>query len=165
MKNESQTEQPQNEQPQAGHPAAEQSQAEQPEVVEVHNVWTIYGVNGDGSLADRPVAQFSRPQDWGNSKKWVYHLFRFEWLTPGDGKRYVNNCHCWTDLQLDEPGRYPELFRDLIIQVLIPGHPAQLCGREYLALDDFWRKSWGEMPPLYDADGDDWYDGDDGEQE
>lgn len=124
------------------------------ETIEVHNVWTIYGVNSDGTLAEQPVAQFGRPQDWGDPR-WVYHRFRFWWLTPGDSKRYVSNAHCWTDLQLDEQGRYPELFAHLVCQIMIPGAPEQLCGLDYLANDDFWRESWGEAPPFYDYGGED----------
>lgn len=139
----------QTEQPHAG----SQPEINRPEIIEVHNAWAIHGLNPDGSLAKQPIAQFARPQDWGDPR-WVYHRFRFWWLTPGDGKRYVSNAHCWTDLKLDEPGRYPELFAHLVCQIMIPGVPAELCGRDYLANDDFWRESWGEMPPFYDYGGD-----------
>ncbi len=32
-------------------------------VIEVHNAYTIYGINEDGTEAEQPIMQFSRPQD------------------------------------------------------------------------------------------------------
>lgn len=129
------------------------------QTTEVHNVWTIYGLNEDGTEADQPIAGFSRPQDWG-APRWTYHQFRFEWLTTDH--HYINNCHCWTDLTR-EPHEYPQLFASLIVQIMMPGKPKELCNREFLTEDDFWSAEWGDMPPYadghdYDDDGDDWDD-------
>lgn len=116
--------------------------------IEVHNAWTIYGIEADGSEAERPLAQHGRPQDWGDPR-WTYHRFRFEWLTAHDGRRYINNCHCWTDLKR-QPGEYVELFAQFVAMILMPGLPAELCGREYLQEEDFWSKKWGKRPPFYE---------------
>jgi hypothetical protein len=129
-------------------------QEEKQEVVEVHNVWTIYGMNPDGTEAENPIAEFSRPQDWGHPR-WKYHRFRFDWLSAPDGKLYINRCHCWTDLQREE-WEYLRMFGPLISTILQPGHPPELCGRTHLAEEDFWNEAWGEMPPVYEPDEDDY---------
>lgn len=115
------------------------------EVIEVHNVWAVYGTDIDGTEVEHPVAQFSRPQDWGDPR-WHYERFRFEWLT--EKKHYINHAHCWTDIkrQLFE---YPQLFAPLIVQILMPGALEQFCSREYLKEDDFWIPGWGPQPPYY----------------
>lgn len=115
------------------------------ETIEVHNCWAVYGVNKDGSEAKQPIAQFSRPQDWGDPR-WHYERFRFEWTH--NNKHYINHAHCWTDIKR-ELFEYPQLFAQLIVQILMPGAKEQFCGREYLAEDDFWLDEWGPMPPYY----------------
>jgi hypothetical protein len=128
-------------------------------IVEVHNAWSIYGLDKDGAVAEKPLAMLGRPQDWGDSKRWTYHRVKFEWHTAPDGKHYINNCHCWTDLKLESPAKYLELFAPLIVHILMPGEPAELCGRDFLEEEDFWSKRWGQQPPVYDRPGDDdWYD-------
>jgi hypothetical protein len=119
------------------------------QVVEVHNVGAIYCLNKDGSLAEKRFMEFSRPQDWGNKERWHYEFFKLEWIYKGT--RYINNFHGWTDLKDPENG-YPPLFAQGIAMILMPGTPQELCGREYLGGDDFWHKSWGEMPPYYNPD-------------
>ena len=118
------------------------------EIIEVHNAWTIYGMDDENTVAEQPFASVARPQDWGHPR-WVYNRFRFEWIT--DEKHYINHCHCWTDLQLEQP-EYPILFASLITKILIPGRQAELCGRDYLEEDDFWSSKWGEMPPVFEPD-------------
>src|SRR5262245_36290415 len=39
-----------------------------------------------------------------------------------------------------------------IPQILMPGQPAQLCGRAELAEEDFWEANWGRRPPFYADD-------------
>jgi hypothetical protein len=114
-------------------------------VVEVHNVWTIYGVDRDGTEAAQPIAVPHRPQDWGHPR-WSYHRYRFEW--EHDGTRYINQFHGWTDLKR-QPHDYPGLFASLIVMVLMPGSDPRLCGRDYVAEEDIWRDEWGEMPPVF----------------
>lgn len=116
------------------------------ELIEVHNPWTIYGINEDGSEAEQPTASPSRPQDWGDAR-WHYERFKLEWETSG--KRYINHAHCWTDIQLTQPRTYPHLFASLIVTILMPGQKAELCGRDYLGEEDFWDEEWGPMPPVY----------------
>lgn len=113
-------------------------------VIDVHNVWTIHGLNADGSKADQPLATMSRPQDWGDPR-WHYEQFRFEWVHAGT--RYINNFHGWTDLERDT-WQYPLLFASLLVQVLMPGTDPRLCGRDYLAEEDFWESAWGDPPPF-----------------
>lgn len=121
-------------------------------IVEVHNCWTIYGANPDGSKSENRLACFERPQDWGHPR-WTYNRFHFEW--PTDDTHYVNHAHCWTDVPGLDPGDYPEFFAPLIVKVMMPGHTEQLCGRDYLHPEDFWSDEWGEMPPVYEEE-EDW---------
>lgn len=115
------------------------------EIIEVHNVWTIYGVDDDGDELEEPISQHSRPQDWG-SPKWRYERFRFEWLCPET--HYINHVHCWTDLVLDKSD-VPRVFAPLITQILMPGCKPELCDRSYLAEEDFWDEEWGPAPPMF----------------
>ena len=40
---------------------------------------------------------------------------------------------------------------------LVPGWQKELCGTTHLAENDFWEKSWGQMPPYFEAqEQDDW---------
>lgn len=128
--------------------------------VEVHNVWTIFALNPDGSRAKQPLAcAGQRPQDWGDKERWAYHRFRFEWLTAPDGRaeHWINNLHGWTDLKL-EPGEYPDLWAPLAAKIMWPGTAWQFCGQQFLHEDDFWRESWGPMPPFYDGPREDYDD-------
>lgn len=122
------------------------NQTHEPPVIETHNAYTIYGVDEKGNEVEQKMAAIGeRPQDWGHPR-WHYEHFRFEWLTPE--ARYINDAHCWTDLRR-EPGQYPGLFASLVAMILQPGQPVELCGREYLAEDDFWSKCWGPLPPIF----------------
>src|SRR5262245_193511 len=118
------------------------------EEISVHNAWTIYGLDSDGTEASRPFAQWGRPQDWGDPR-WYYHRYIFSWETSPDGIVYVNHCHCWTDLRR-ETGEYAELFAPFVTQILMPGSAAELCGRDYLGAEDFWQRAWGKRPPIYE---------------
>lgn len=120
-------------------------------VTEVHNVWTIYGQEADGSESTNPLAMMSRPQDWGDPR-WHYERFRFEWVLDGD-HRYISNFHGWTDL-VREAWQYPQLFAALLVQIAMPGQPAELCGRTHLDEDDVWDDAWGPQPPDYESDED-----------
>ncbi|MBN3926098.1 hypothetical protein, partial [Nostoc sp. NMS4] len=42
---------------------------------EIHNAVTIYGMNEDGTEVERPIAEFSRPQDWGDKERWHYEFW------------------------------------------------------------------------------------------
>lgn len=124
------------------------------ETIEVHNVWTLYGLDEDGQEADEPLATLSRPQDWGDPR-WAYHQFRFDWIT--EEKHYINHVHCWTDLKREQH-QYPELFAPLIVQILMPGCTKEFCGREFLHSEDFWSEEWGKEPPVHEENEDDWFD-------
>ncbi|MEH2377280.1 hypothetical protein [Nostoc sp.] len=107
-----------------------------------------------GSEVERPFAEFSRPQTWGDKEQWHYEFFRLEWVR--DGYKYINNCHCYTDIKNPECD-YATLFAQCVATILYPGRPPELCGREFLDEDDFWTEKWGEMPPYYYPDDDDDY--------
>ena len=131
--------------------------------IEVHNVWTVYGLHPDGTEVEQPFAEMSRPQDWGHPR-WVYHRFTFEWLTCPDAKTYRSHVHAWTDLTR-EPHEYPQLFASLLVNIYMPGATAELCGRDYLDEWDFWDDAWGPMPPVWSPpdgrdDGEDIWDDD-----
>lgn len=114
----------------------------------VHNVWTMYAANPDGSQADEALTVRGRAQDWGHPK-WYYELFRFDrWI---DNKHYVNYAHCWIDLKRPI-NEYAHIFSPLIVTILLPGSNELLCGKQFLADDDFWDNSWGARPPHYDTD-------------
>jgi hypothetical protein len=123
-------------------------------VVDVHpsdlkivtNAWTIYaaGVKEDES----PLACLGRPQDWGDPR-WHHQRYVFE------GFGYRNECHCWVDIPLDDKD-HVNLFAQLLIQVTYPGLQPQLCGKDFLDEDDFWRDEWGPQPPYYDGPADEW---------
>lgn len=124
-------------------------EAVEPAKVEVHNCWAVYGLNEDGSEAETPFAEFSRPQDWGHPR-WVYHYYKFE------NDEYINHCHCWTDLKR-ERYQYAEFFGPLIVQVLYPGRRPEFCGRDYLKEDDFWLDEWGPAPPVVQEEEDEYW--------
>lgn len=126
------------------------------EIIEVHNVWAVYGLHEDGTPVDQPIAEPARPQDWGDPR-WHYERFRFEWQTKS--KHYINHAHCWTDIkELTQDQSYPHLFASLIVTILMPGTPEELCGKDYLAEDDFWSTEWGDVPEIYAVDEDYEYD-------
>lgn len=125
---------------------------EQAPMVEVHNAWTIYGTDEDGSESDDKMACFERPQNWGDPC-WHYEKVTLDW-TAG-GTRYINHAHLWTDVQRETPMEYLKLFAGLIVMINIPGGPAHVCGREYLAEDDFWAEEWGPLPDFYNGESDD----------
>jgi len=133
----------------------EQAAGTSSEVQEVHNAYTIYGREADGTRSENSIAEFHRPQDWGEPERWHYELFRFEWVTGPDGVRYINNAHCWTDIPGLERHEYPGLFAGLVTVILLPGSPAELCGRTHLQEFDDWDDTWGPMPPDYEDDEDD----------
>lgn len=125
------------------------------ETVEVHNAYAIHGLDEHGEEVDPAYLIYFRPQDWGDPQRWHYERFRLEWFSD---KHYINNAHCWTDLKMPRH-EYLHLFCEAIVQILMPGSKAELCGREYLAEDDFWDEEWGLMPPYYqdpDADYDEY---------
>lgn len=57
--------------------------------VEVHNVWTIYGLDENEQEVEEPFAQMSRPQDWGNADRWHYERFRFDWMQSDLNQHYI----------------------------------------------------------------------------
>lgn len=114
-------------------------------VIEVHNVWTIYTDYTEevtGSPGKSKLAMHSRPQDWGHPR-WVYRRYRFE--MEANNTRYINHFHGWTDAKLD-PASYPKFFSSLLVQIFMPGCIPELCGKDYLGEEDFWKEEWGVRP-------------------
>lgn len=119
----------------------------EPEIIEVHNAWTVYGMD-DSTIVEEPFATLSRPQDWGDPR-WHYERFRLEWFNAKSNKHYIHHAHCWTDL-VDPKTDYPRLFAPLICSICMPGSPEALCGRDFIDIEDFWCNDWGPMPPVFD---------------
>ena len=126
-------------------------------VIEVHNVWAIYGLKPSGSNELHPTIKKARPRDWGNAERWNYERFKFEWIvqTRPVAKHYINHDHCWTDLKpssyydKDDEYFYPDLFSAKICKISLPGNEPALCGRDYLDEDDVWDRRWGDRPPYF----------------
>ncbi len=109
---------------------------------EVVNCWTIYRDKEDA------MASFRRPQDWGHPR-WMDRRYVVEAL----GCR--NEVYCWLETTEDE--RFSELehlqfFASLIIQIMQPGFPREVCDRSHRREEDFWQNSWGKMPPIFEED-------------
>lgn len=125
----------------------EQMQAGQRIVV--HNIYTLYELNPDGSEADQKLLSFSRPQDWGDPNRWYYQRCKVEFEL--NNTCYVNHCHLWQEVE--RPGVEPfQAIAPSLFMVMMPGQTPELCGRDYLGEEDFWSRDWGEMPPLFDPD-------------
>ncbi|HEY9749440.1 MAG TPA: hypothetical protein V6C63_12210 [Allocoleopsis sp.] len=130
----------------------EQMQAGQRVVV--HNIYTLYELNQDGTEAEQKLLSFSRPQDWGNPNRWHYQRCKVEFEL--NSTCYVNHCHLWQEVE--RPGVEPfQAIAPSLFMVMMPGQTPELCGRDYLGEEDFWSKDWGEMPPIFDS-GDYWDD-------
>lgn len=110
----------------------------------VHNAWSIYRATGQDSLAE-----LNRPQDWGHPR-WLYRVYRFS--SPSHS--YTVIAHCWIEKIEGDPDlkehEIVQMVCGLITSIFLPGTPPELCGRDYLDEEDFWSKSWGEQPPIYD---------------
>lgn len=125
------------------------------EAIKLTNVWTVYRLNPDGSEAEQGFAELSRPQDWGNSDKWLYKTYTLH--AEIKGQKYINEAHCWAEKPIEEH-KHLEMFSGLIATILMPGTPVELCSNTHLSEDDFWNSKWGKLPPYFDGD-----DGDDDE--
>jgi hypothetical protein len=111
------------------------------------NVWAIYT---EGLEDDEPaLAEFSRPQDWGDPK-YMYRVYTIEALG------YRNEVHCWLDKKVQEH-EHLQMFAGLLTQILTPGQRREICANTHLREDDFWRESWGEMPPHFEEDDYEYY--------
>lgn len=118
----------------------------------VHNVWTLYAVEADGSLAENPLMCFGqRPQDWGHPR-WSYECYAYtrtfevETIT----ETITNVCHTWTDWPDLDNQKRAEIFAKMMTLIMQPGCDPHLCDRRFLGEEDFWAKEWGEAPPYYE---------------
>lgn len=111
----------------------------------ITNVWTVYRLNPDGTETDGPfIAEMSRPQDWGNPKRWKYKVYTLS--AQIKDTKYEHEVHCWAELPIEDY-KHLELFSGVIAQIMLPGTPVQKCSNKYLQEDDFWMEEWGELPP------------------
>lgn len=122
----------------------------QREIIEVHNAYALY----NSKDSSEGMIMISRPQDWGDKSEWSYERFKFEWIT--DEQHYINNAHCWYNPHRLSKGDVPRAFAGAITMILMPGSEEELCGNKYLEEEDFWCEEWGQMPPVYYLNEDDY---------
>ncbi len=129
-------------------------------IIELHNVWTIYGQKPSGVDELHPKIKKARPRDWGNEARWHYERFQFGCMKKVpigvtlQITHYINHVHCWTDLRPNSDARdeldfYADLFAWKICKIVVPGDNPALCGRDYLDRDDVWDSKWGDRPPYF----------------
>ena len=113
-----------------------------------HNAFAIWMSE---PLEDGKIwSEVSRPQDWGNPK-WSYRWYKIE------DEEYIFIFHVWIDIPDYDRGKHYKTFLQMAHLRMMPGQPKELCDRSHLKYDDFWEKSWGEMPPHYkNEEGDVW---------
>ncbi|MBW4665365.1 MAG: hypothetical protein KME01_14385 [Chroococcus sp. CMT-3BRIN-NPC107] len=122
--------------------------------IEVHNIYTLYEIDTDGSFVEMPILGFSRPQDWGDTSQWHYHQCRLQFSYCGTV--YINNCHVWQQVERNTIEALQRIAPQLFM-VSMPGRQEQLAGRDFLDEDDFWLPEWGERPPYYQSDDEDYW--------
>ena len=125
-------------------------------VESVHNIYTLYELDEDGSQAEREIISFARPQDWGDPERWHYHTCTVQFELPdreGGRTRFVNHCHLWQEVKRSPVEAYQQVS-EYLFMVMMPGQPEEECGRSHLREDDFWLEEWGEMPPYTESEGD-----------
>jgi hypothetical protein len=115
------------------------------------NVWTVYRIDDDGEEAEEAIAEFGRPQDWGDNGRWMYRKYVFE--AEINGVKWRNEVHCWGERPLSEAD-HMELFAPLAAQMMEPCPPVELCSNTHLDEDDFWSEDWGPQPPVFEDDDD-----------
>lgn len=121
------------------------------EKIEVHNVYTLYELNPDGSASEQAALSFFRPQDWGDPKRWHYHQCRIEF--ESNQVTYINNCHLWQEVERSGVEAF-QVIASSLFMVLMPGEKQELSGNTHLDTDDFWCDDWGRTPPYYDESDD-----------
>lgn len=124
-------------------------------LITTHNCWAVY--KSQPLKSGNLWTEAHRPPDWGDTK-WKYRIYAFE-ATIND-QLYRNIAHCWVDEVLTDNDA-KELFKDLILMIMLPGQPEQACSNTHLLEDDFWEESWGKMPPQYYNDDEEEYEGED----
>jgi hypothetical protein len=129
------------------------AQRREPQTVEVHNVYTLYELNEDGSTAEQKLVCFNRPQDWGDPR-WHYHRCKTKF--ESNGTCYINHCHLWQEVERN-PVEAFQAIAPYLFMVLQPGTKPELCSKDFMEPEDFWLESWGKMPPVFE-DREDWED-------
>lgn len=123
-------------------------------IVEIHNPYTLYELNEDGTQADQPLLDFFRPQDWGDPKRWHYAECEMRFDIPGPDQlttRYVHHCHVWREVESHPIAMFTDIAPQLFM-VMQPGQLKEECDRSHLKPSDFWDTEWGEMPPYYEPE-------------
>lgn len=121
-------------------------------VTEVHNVYTVYELEPDGTQSAEPMLTFSRPQDWGHPR-WRYHYCRIDFDADSHfaakGQRYIHHCHAWQEVKRSTIEAMQMIAEHLWL-VYQPGVRPELCDRSHLQEDDFWSDEWGPAPPHFE---------------
>lgn len=125
------------------------------ELIEVHNIYTLYELHADGTESDTPFLSSWRPQDWGHPR-WHYHYCTIE--VEYKETTYINRCHVWQETERNSFEAFTAISSALFMFAM-PGRTPQLCGNTHLDEDDFWSPDWGELPPYwYEDEDEDIYD-------
>lgn len=114
--------------------------------IELHNIYTLYELNEDGSEAEDKLLSFGfRPQDWGDPR-WHLHYCKIE-ISLSE-QIYINHCYVWQEVERNSVEAFQAISSSLFLMG-IPGRVPELCGKTHLSEDDFWCDEWGQMPPFY----------------
>lgn len=121
--------------------------------IKVHNVYTLQELSEDGTLSDNPLLIFFRPQDWGDAKRWHYHQCQVQFSLSGT--TYINNCHIYQEVERNLVEAC-QAIAPYLFMAMMPGTPEQIAGKSHLTEDDFWSDEWGDLPPYYNPDEEDY---------
>lgn len=134
-------------------------------IVEVHNAFTVYEMEADGTLAPDPMVALGRAEDWGDRQRWAYGKCTIKRDRKGPDlltTRYVQHCHVWREHAALCMKNKTDLFQDIggaLFMLVRPGMPETLCNRDMLSVHDEWLEGWGEMPPHFEVGSDPDFDG------
>jgi hypothetical protein len=121
---------------------------------EIHNLYTLYELNDDGSILEELLLCFgTRPEDWGDPR-WHYHQCKI--MLTQKNEQYILHCHLWQEVKRNTISAF-KTIGTTFLSTYQPGEYPELCGRSHLSEDDYWSEDWGEKPPYYNEYIDDNY--------
>lgn len=127
----------------------EYAKLESGEMITVHTVYTLYEKDSSGAIVQTPSLGFERPNNWGNKAEWTYYTCQIQ-ADQGEFL-YRNVCHLWQQVKRS-PTEAFQILAPHFFTVMLPGLPWQVCGDQFLDLDDEWLPEWGETPPTFEGD-------------
>lgn len=127
----------------------EYAKLEAGEMITTHNVYTLYEKDSSGNILQNPTLGFERPNNWGNKDEWTYYTCQIQ-ADQGEFL-YRNVCHIWQQVKRSPTDAF-QLLASYLFVVMMPGLPWQVCGDQFLDLDDEWLPEWGETPPTFEGD-------------